>query len=125
MVGPHRRHRHGGRPLAPRRAGGAPSQVCVFAANSGSTGYGFWPGDGSDGMDGDYMASAGHRQNELGAAYTDVGVGVTCSGNQAWTVELFGYAYGDVPSASARQAARTHRQGTRSGRPGRGRNPDR
>ena len=27
----------------------------------------------------------------LGAAYTDVGVGVTCSGGQAWTVELFGY----------------------------------
>ncbi len=60
--------------------GGAPNQICVFAANSGSSGSGFWPGDGSDGMDGDYMASAGHRQNELGAAYTDVGVGVTCSG---------------------------------------------
>jgi hypothetical protein len=84
--------------------GGAPSQICVFAANSGSSGYGFWPGDGSDGMDGAYMSSAGHRQNELGAAYTAVGVGVTCSGNQAWTVELFGYAYGDIPSANARQA---------------------
>jgi hypothetical protein len=85
--------------------GGAPSQICVFAANSGSSGSGYWPGDGSDGMDGAYMASAGHRQNQLSAAYTDVGVGVTCSGSQAWTVELFGYAYGDVPSASARQAA--------------------
>ena len=41
------------------------------------------------------MASARHRQNELGAGYTDVGVGVTCSGGQAWTVELFGYTYGD------------------------------
>ncbi len=91
--------------------GGAANQVCVFAANSGNTGYGYWPGDGSDGMDGSYMASAGHRQNELGAAYTNVGVGVTCSGNQAWTVELFGYAYGDVPSANARQAAQNASSG--------------
>ena len=30
----------------------SPGQVCVFAANSGDSGYGFWPGDGSDGMDG-------------------------------------------------------------------------
>ncbi|MGH9080430.1 MAG: CAP domain-containing protein [Acidimicrobiales bacterium] len=85
--------------------GGAASQICVFAANSGSSGYGYWPGDGSDGMDSAYMASAAHRQNALGAAYSDVGVGVTCSGNQAWTVELFGYAYGDIPSANARQSA--------------------
>ncbi len=82
----------------------SPGQVCVLAANSGNTGYGFWPGDGSDGMDADYMASTGHRQNELGAAYTDVGVGVTCAGNQAYTVELFGDPYGALPSASARQA---------------------
>ncbi len=49
--------------------GSAPSsgQVCIFAANSGSTGSGYWPGDGSDGMNGDYMASAGHRQNMLNA----------------------------------------------------------
>ena len=85
--------------------------VCVLAANSGNTGYGFWPGDGSDGMDNDYMASAWHRQNELGAAYTSVGVGVTCSGSQAWTVEVFGYSYGDNPSASARQGAQNRLQG--------------
>ena len=78
-------------------------QVCILAANSGDTGYGYWPGDGSDGMNGAYMASAWHRQNQLGAAYNLVGVGVTCSGNQAWTVELFGYTYGDLPSAYARE----------------------
>ncbi|MGA8726373.1 MAG: CAP domain-containing protein [Acidimicrobiales bacterium] len=83
----------------------SPGQVCAFAANSGDSGYGFWPGDGSDGMDADYMASSGHRENELGAAYTSVGVGVTCSGNQAFTVELFGYAYGSLSSASSRQYA--------------------
>ena len=58
-----------------RRAAAAATQICVLAANSGDTGYGFWPGDGSDGMDGDYMASAAHRQNQLGAAYTDGGRG--------------------------------------------------
>jgi Cysteine-rich secretory protein family len=83
----------------------APNQVCILAANAGSSGYGYWPGDGSDGVDGTYMASTWHRQNILGAAYSDVGVGVTCSANQAWTVELFGYAYGDSPSATARQAS--------------------
>jgi hypothetical protein len=83
----------------------SPGQVCSFAANSGDSGYGFWPGDGSDGMDSDYMASSGHRENELGAAYTSVGVGVTCSGSQAFTVELFGDTYGSLPGASARQYA--------------------
>ena len=73
---------------------GPPTQLCIMAANSGSTGNGYWPGDGSDGMDGLYMASAPHRQNMLGAAYTDVGVGVTCSGGRAWTVEVFGYCFG-------------------------------
>ena len=90
---------------------GPSSQVCVFAANSGSTGYGYWPGDGSDGMDAAYMASTYHRQNELEAAYTSVGVGVTCADNQAWTVELFGYQYGDIPSASARQSSQNASQG--------------
>ncbi len=85
----------------------APGQVCAFAANSGDTGNGFWPGDGSDGMDSDYMGSAPHRQNMLNAAYTSVGVGVTCAGGQAWTVELFGYAYGSYPAALARQSAQT------------------
>jgi uncharacterized protein YkwD len=89
----------------------APNQVCIFAANAGSTGTGYWPGDGSDGMNGAYMASAGHRQNALGAAFSYVGVGVTCSANQAWTVELFGYAYGDYPSANARQASQNAIQG--------------
>jgi hypothetical protein len=81
------------------------SEVCALAANSGNSGSGFWPGDGSDGMDNDYMLSASHRQNELGAAYTSVGVGVTCSGNQAWTVEMFGYSPNILPSASARENA--------------------
>ena len=87
------------------------NQVCVLAANSGNTGYGFWPGDGSDGMNGDYMESAAHRQNQLGAAYNLVGVGVTCSANQAWTVELFGYTYGDLPSAYARENSQNVFQG--------------
>ena len=89
----------------------ATSQTCILAANSGNTGYGFWPGDGSDGMDNDYMTSAWHRQNELGAAYTSVGVGVTCADHQAWTVEVFGYAYSDYSSASARQVAQDQSQG--------------
>ena len=90
---------------------GPATQVCVFAANSGSTGYGYWPGDGSDGMNAAYMASTYHRQNELGAAYNEVGVGVTCAGNQAWTVELFGYQYGDIPSALGRQSSQNSVQG--------------
>ena len=97
-------------PTLPACSGPA-TQVCVFAANSGDSGNGIWPGDGSDGMDGDYMASAPHRQNELGAAYTDVGVGVTCSGGQAWTVEVFGYTIGDESSALARQAGQNASQG--------------
>jgi hypothetical protein len=91
---------------------GPVTQVCVVAANSGDTGYGFWPGDGSDGMNGDYMASAGHRENELGASYTEVGVGVTCADNQAWTVELFGYQQGDISSANARQATQNAVEGS-------------
>ena len=98
-------------PTLPACSGVPASDVCPLAANSGDTGYGFWPGDGSDGMDNDYMASAGHRQNELGAAYTSVGVGVTCSDNQAYTVEIFGYAYGDYPSANARQVAQDNLAG--------------
>jgi hypothetical protein len=87
------------------------TEVCALAANSGDSGNGFWPGDGSDGMDGDYMLSAPHRQNELGAAYTSVGVGVTCSGNQAWTVEMFGYSPSILPSASARESAQNAVEG--------------
>ncbi len=87
------------------------AQVCVLAANSGDTGYGFWPGDGSDGMNGDFMQSSAHRQNQLGAAYNLVGVGVTCSANQAWTVELFGYTYGDLSSAYARENSQNVFQG--------------
>ena len=55
----------------------SPATLCVLAANSGDSGNGYWPGDGSDGMEGDYMASAGHRQNMLNAGYDTVGVGVT------------------------------------------------
>ena len=62
---------------------------------------------------------AATAQNELGAAYTSVGVGVTCSGNQAWTVELFGYSYGSLPSASARQYAQNSRGRPGPGDPGR------
>jgi hypothetical protein len=94
--------------------GGSPppaNQVCVFAANSGDSGFGYWPGDGSDGMDAEYMASAGHRQNMLASSYSYVGVGVTCSASRAWTVELFGEAWADVPSANARQATQNVSEG--------------
>ncbi len=90
---------------------GSTGQVCIMAANSGDTGNGYWPGDGSDGMNGLYMASAPHRQNMLGAAYADVGVGVTCSGGRAWTVEVFGYPSTDIPGAMARQSAQNAVQG--------------
>ena len=79
-------------------------QVCELAGNTGNSGNGYWPGDGSDGMESAYMASAGHRQNMLNAGYDVVGVGVTCSGGQAWTVEVFGFAYGNLAPAEARQA---------------------
>jgi hypothetical protein len=82
-----------------------PGQVCELAANSGDSGNGYWPGDGSDGMDNAYMASAGHRQNMLDAGYNEVGIGVTCSGGQAWTVELFGLAYDGIGPAQSREAA--------------------
>jgi len=87
--------------------GSAPTAglVCELAANSGDSGTGPWPGDGSDGMEGAYMSSPGHRQNMLNAGYEAVGIGVTCSGGQAWTVEIFGLAYGNLGSAQSRQAA--------------------
>ncbi len=87
--------------------------VCILAANSGDTANGAasWPGDGSDGMDGEYMASTPHRQNMLGATYTDVGVGVTCSGGRAFTVEVFGISSSDIPAALARQRAQNAVQG--------------
>ena len=47
------------------RARPVADQMCVMAANSGDSGNGYWPGDGSDGMEAAYMASAGHRQNML------------------------------------------------------------
>ncbi len=87
--------------------GSAPTatQVCELAGNSGVSGDGYWPGDGSDGVEGAYMSSAGHRQNLLNAGYDQVGIGVTCSGGQAWTVEVFGYAYGEIGQAENRQGA--------------------
>ncbi len=81
----------------------SPGQICMLAANTGNSGNGTWPGDGSDGMHSDYMASAGHRQNMLNAGYDVVGMGVTCSGGQAWTVEVFGFAYGNLGAAQRRQ----------------------
>ncbi len=89
-----------------------PGQICELAANTGDTGNGYWPGDGSDGMENSYMASAGHRQNMLNAGYDTVGIGVTCSGGQAWTVELFGYAYGNLAPAQSRQATQNAIEGT-------------
>ena len=93
----------------PSMAGCGPAptagQVCELAANSGNSGTGPWPGDGSDGMEGAYMSSPGHRQNMLNAGYESVGIGVTCSGGQAWTVEIFGLAYGNIGAAQTRQAA--------------------
>ena len=87
------------------------SQLCVLAANAGSSGNGFWPGDGSDGMESAYMNSTGHRQNMLNAGYDTVGVGVACSGGQAWTVELFGFNYGNLGPALSRQAAQNAIEG--------------
>jgi uncharacterized protein YkwD len=89
--------------------GSAPTatQVCEFASNSGTSGNGPWPGDGSDGMESAYMSSPGHRQNMLDAGYDQVGIGVTCGNGQAWTVEVFGYAYGNIGSAQSRQAAQS------------------
>jgi hypothetical protein len=62
-------------------------------------------------MNNAYMQSAPHRQNQLGAAYNLVGVGVTCADNQAFTVEVFGYAYGDLSSAFARENSQNATQG--------------
>jgi len=89
--------------------GAAPAagQVCELAANSGDSGNGIWPGDGSDGMDNAYMSSPSHRQNMLDAGYDEVGIGVTCGGGQAWTVELFGYSYGSLGPAQSREAAQS------------------
>jgi len=85
--------------------GPAPSagQVCALAANTGNSGNGLWPGDGSDGMASAYMTSLGHRQNMLDAGYDQVGIGVTCGGGQAWTVEVFGFSYGTIGSAQSRE----------------------
>jgi uncharacterized protein YkwD len=90
---------------------GPATEMCIMAANSGASGNGAWPGDGSDGMNGEYMASAPHRENMLGAAYTDVGVGVTCSGGQAYTVEVFGYTDADIPTALSLQSSQDALQG--------------
>ncbi len=89
----------------------SPSTLCVLAGNSGVSGDGFWPGDGSDGMESDYMNSAGHRQNMLNAGYDTVGVGVSCSGGQAFTVELFGFAYGNLGPAEGREATQNAVEG--------------
>ncbi len=88
-----------------------PDQMCVMAANSGDSGNGFWPGDGSDGMEAEYMNSAGHRQNMLNAGYENVGIGVTCSGGQAFTVELFGFTYGNLGLAESLQATQNAVEG--------------
>jgi uncharacterized protein YkwD len=89
----------------------SPSTLCVLAGNSGVSGNGYWPGDGSDGMEAAYMGSAGHRQNMLNAGYDTVGIGVSCSGGQAYTVELFGFAYGDLGPAEGREAAQNAVEG--------------
>jgi uncharacterized protein YkwD len=89
----------------------APQQLCVVAGNAGNSGNGFWPGDGSDGVESQYMASAGHRQNMLNAGYDTVGIGVTCSGGQAWTVELFGFVYGTLGPVLSRQATQNSVEG--------------
>ena len=89
----------------------SPSQLCVLASNAGNSGNGFWPGDGSDGMETAYMNSTGHRQNMLNAGYDTVGVGVACSGGHSWTVELFGFTYGSLGPALSRQAAQNATEG--------------
>jgi hypothetical protein len=100
-------------PLAGCGPAPSPSQLCVMASNAGDSGNGFWPGDGSDGMEALYMNSAGHRQNMLNAGYETVGIGVACSAGQAWTVELFGYVYGDLGAVLNRQ----HSQNVTEGNP--------
>ncbi len=98
-------------PLSACGSNPGPGQLCELAGNTGVSGNGFWPGDGSDGMENAYMVSAGHRQNMLNAGYDTVGVGVTCSGGQAWTVELFGFTYGELGPAQSRQAAQNAVEG--------------
>jgi hypothetical protein len=98
-------------PLAGCGSSPSSSQLCVMAGNAGDSGAGFWPGDGSDGMESEYMNSAGHRQNMLNAGYDTVGLGVACNGGQAWTVELFGYAYGNLGPVLSRQAAQNAVEG--------------
>ena len=72
------------------------------------------------------MSSPGHRQNMLDAGYDQVGVGVTCGGGQAWTVVVFGYAYGNMGSAQSRQAAQSRGRGQPGpAGAGGGRHPDR
>ena len=85
--------------------------LCVLAANAGSSGNGYWPGDGSDGMETAYMNSSGHRENMLDAGYDTVGMGVACSGGQAWTVELFGFTYGNLGSALQRESTQDAAEG--------------
>jgi len=99
-------------PLAGCGANPSASTLCVLAANSGASGNGYWPGDGSDGMEAAYMNSTGHRQNMLNAGYDSVGIGVACSGGQAYTVELFGFTYGELGAAQGRQAAQNAVEGT-------------
>ena len=48
----------------------------------------------------------------LDAGYDEVGIGVTCSGGQAWTVELFGYTYGSLGAATGRLAAQNAAEGS-------------
>ena len=62
-------------PLAGCGSTPSSTQLCVMAGNAGDSGTGFWPGDGSDGMESEYMNSAGHRQNMLNAGYDTVGLG--------------------------------------------------
>jgi len=98
-------------PLYGCGAAPSPTTLCVLAGNSGVSGDGYWPGDGSDGMEAAYMNSAGHRQNMLDAGYDTVGVGVSCSGGQAYTVELFGFDYGELGSAESRESAQNATEG--------------
>ena len=91
VVGPPGRHRSGGRSFPDRRAPDPPPRCASWPPTPETRATASGPVTARTAWTATYMASARHRQNMLGAAYTDVGVGVTCGGGRAWTVEVFGY----------------------------------
>jgi len=48
-----------------------------------------------------WMKSAGHRENILQPGFDSIGIGVVCSGGQAWATQNFGRASSSTPSLSS------------------------